>query len=143
MNVLTPPDPDGSQRIILPLLVVIDREFRVHQRLGFDRGESVAQYIDDKEALIAAARRGVEPVAPRVPRPPVAMGKTFKLKIPKMAKKQLAGFTAQFRAEIGTLFPHLDAAALDELTARAEATAKTGGELEIDLSKMSKPVAKP
>jgi thiol-disulfide isomerase/thioredoxin len=141
MNVLSPPDADGTQRVILPLLAVVDAAFRVHQRLGFERGETVDRYLADKEALIAAARRGDEPVAPRRPPPPAAAaaGKTFRLKIPKLSPKQLAGFTAQFRAEMSTLFPHIDPATLDELTARAEATAKTGGTVEIDLAKLAKP----
>jgi thiol-disulfide isomerase/thioredoxin len=61
MNAMTPQQPDGSPRIVLPLLVVIDRTFQVHRQFGFDSGEPVARYLEDKERLIAAARRGDVP----------------------------------------------------------------------------------
>lgn len=135
MTALAPLDADGQPRFLMPLLVVIDREFQLHRRIGFDAGEPRARYLAEKEALIAAAGRGETPEPEVVPGGPGSPGgaNLFKLKLPRLTGAELAGFGARFRAELAQIFPHLAADVLDELTRRAVEASRTGGVLEVDL----------
>lgn len=129
---LAPRDAGGRPQLVLPLVAVIDRDFQIHREVGFSPDVPLARYLADKEAVIAAARRGERPR----PGPPIAAAppaRQLKLSLPKMSAAELEAFGPRFRAAMAARFPALAAAALDALTARALEAARVGGVLEVDL----------
>ena len=127
MKFLVPADAKGNQRIVLPLVAIIDRNLTIRHEVGFPTDTNEDAYVRGKVALIDAALAGeLENIQGHESASVPQSGSELKMELPSMSDEKLLVFLIEFRATMKKTFPAFTDAALDRLVEDARAASKSG-----------------
>jgi thiol-disulfide isomerase/thioredoxin len=136
---LAPRDSSGKPYRALPMLVVIDRRFRLRRALDLAHLVDDAAFVGAIAPLVDAARRG-EDVPPDEPyEPPLGSGfigkRTITLTVENLESENIGRYVASLRSQLTAMYPDLHDHQISVLLAEIEARlrAQGSGTFKIDI----------
>jgi hypothetical protein len=137
---LAPRDSSGKPYRVLPMLVVIDRRFRLRRALDLAHLVDDAAFVGAIAPLVDAARRG-EDVPPDEPyEPPLGSGfigkRTITLTVENLEPENIGRYVASLRSQLTAMYPDLHDHQISVLLAEIEArlrAAQGSGTFKIDV----------
>lgn len=139
MDRLAPRDRQGRPYQAVPMLVVVDREFRLRRKLELANGLDEDVFLSELAPLVDAARQNQE-VPPDEPYDaPLGSGFTGKriitLTVDNLAEKQIAGYVRNLRPQLAGMYPDLHDHQLDDVLAEIEKKlrAQGGGDIKVEI----------
>ena len=128
---VAPRDAQGKPHYAVPMLVVIDEQFRLRRKLEIGRTLDEEVFLADVAPLVDAALRGEEvpPDEPyEAPLGNAFTGKrTMTLTVQNLAEHQIEHYLEDLRHQIGEMYPDLHGHQLDELMVEIGKRLHSGG----------------
>lgn len=121
---IAPRDKQGKPYHAVPMLVVIDRQFRLRRKLELGHSLDDAVFLAQVSPLVDAARRG-DAVPPDEPyEAPLGSGflgkRTITLKVDDLAEEDIGYYVRDLRYQLATMYPDLHDHQLDALMVEIE-----------------------
>lgn len=124
MDRLAPRDRQGKPYHAVPMLVVVDQEFRLRRKLELGHSLDDAVFLAQVSPLVDAARRG-DAVPPDEPyEPPLGSGflgkRTITLTVDDLAEEDIGYYLRDLHFQLATMYPDLHDHQLDVLMVEIE-----------------------
>ena len=124
MNRLAPRDRQGKPYHAVPMLVVVDEQFRLRRKLELGHSLDDSVFLGQIAPLVDAARRG-DAVPPDEPyEPPLGSGflgkRTITLTVEDLAEEDIGYYLRDLRFQLATMYPDLHDHQLDVLMTEIE-----------------------
>jgi thiol-disulfide isomerase/thioredoxin len=133
--VLAPKDSDGEVHLSVPLLAVVDAEFRLRRKMG-PIAETSEAFIEDVQPLVDAARRGEEP--PPLEAYESTLGSSFNRQqltftVDGLTPRQRVHYLEDLRHQLREKYPELSEARFEGLMAQVAKGLEKGGTFTVTL----------
>jgi len=125
---------DNNSAFVLPLLVFVDRDFRLVRERGFNRDEA-SDFVTKKSAVIELLRAGKLPSMPPLAAQSLkdAAGGTKQITFRFAQSKALTDEArARLREHLKSTFPAASEPELDAMMGKVDEAASTGGEARLE-----------
>lgn len=139
MDRLAPRDKQGKPYHAVPMLVVVDQQFRLRRKLELGHSLDDAVFLAQVSPLVDAARRG-DAVPPEEPyEPPLGSGflgkRTITLTVDDLAEEDIGYYMRDLHFQLATMYPDLHDHQLDVLMVEIEKKlrANRAGPIKIEI----------